>query len=207
MRYVVDANRLISALIRDGRTRREFLLTEAELFAPVYLREELEKHKGEILKRAPVSPEELDAALSVLEARITWVSEEASRPFLPVAEEAVRKIDPKDARYVACALAVKADAIWTFDKKLANQNVIATVAHLPVPPSPEGTTPAKREEKGPPAQSAARTCTVQCRRSLRPASDCECKGCNGRAHGSERPVGIPGMAARLWSFIAGEPDE
>jgi predicted nucleic acid-binding protein len=205
VKYVVDANRVVRALIRDGRTRREFILTDAELFAPLYLKEELQRHKAEILKRAPVSPDELDAALAVLEARIKWVAEGDIEPYLEAAHDAVAKIDPKDARYVACALAVKADALWTFDKKLRKQSLVPTIPHLPVPsPAGEGeTSPRNRTNKTVPP----RPCSPQCRQSMAAVSRCKCKGCGGKNHGTERPVGVAGILARVRSFLIGPTDE
>lgn len=48
-RLVVDANRVYSAILKDGATRRSMMLTGAALFAPRHLRLEIEQHKDEIV--------------------------------------------------------------------------------------------------------------------------------------------------------------
>ena len=50
-RLVVDANRIFSALLKDGETRRAILTTDAALFAPRVLRAEIERHKNAIVRR------------------------------------------------------------------------------------------------------------------------------------------------------------
>lgn len=128
-RLVVDANRVYSALLKDGETRRAMMQTGAVLFAPRFLRVEIEKHKAEIVRRARGRIEDVEGALAILYRHIAWVSDEDLAPHADVADAALGGVDGKDVPYLACALAVKADAIWSHDLDFDKQSLIPRVAH------------------------------------------------------------------------------
>jgi len=52
MRLVVDANVIISGLIRDSGTRRLLVEIEPALFTPAYVREEVDKHVETVMKKS-----------------------------------------------------------------------------------------------------------------------------------------------------------
>lgn len=126
-RLVVDANQLYSALLRDGRTRHQMMTTPATLFAPLFLRTEIERRKPGIVQRSGGTQQEIDQVLSVLYRRIAWVSDETIRPHLPKAKKLLGTVDPKDVPYLACAFAVDADAIWSRDEDFDEQDVVRRV--------------------------------------------------------------------------------
>ena len=128
-KLVIDANRIVSALSKDGATRATVLKTRASLFAPLYLREEIEKHMPEIAHRAGVTGGDLEVVLHLLLRRIEWVSPEAYRPHLARARRAIGRVDPNDVPYLACALAVKADAIWSHDLDFDRQRLVPRITH------------------------------------------------------------------------------
>ncbi|HII61103.1 PIN domain-containing protein [Pyrococcus horikoshii] len=51
MKVVVDANVIISAFKRDSVTRKILLFPFINFYSPAYLLDELEEHKGEIMKK------------------------------------------------------------------------------------------------------------------------------------------------------------
>ncbi len=126
---VVDANRIVSALLRDGATRAAVLKTRATLFAPEYLREEIGRHLPEIAQRTGISRGELEVVLNLLLRRIEWVAADAYRPHLARAKRAMGRVDPNDVPCLACALAVQADAIWSHDLDFDKQHLIPRVPH------------------------------------------------------------------------------
>lgn len=128
-KLVIDANRIISALLKDGSTRSAILDTRATLFAPEVLHDEIAKHAPEIARRVGVTGTELVAILRPLLKRIEWVSEANYGPFLKGAKGAMEKVDPEDIAYLACALAVGADAIWSHDLDFDRRNLVPRVAH------------------------------------------------------------------------------
>ena len=128
-RLVVDANRILSALLRDGTTRAALLKTSATLYAPTYLLEEIERHVPELADRIGVPVDTLRTVLEPLLDRIEWVSEASYRPFLPKALAAFQDSNVKDAPYLACALAVEADAIWSHDLGFDRQRLVPRIPH------------------------------------------------------------------------------
>lgn len=128
-RLVVDANRVYSAILKDGETRRAMMNTGAVLFAPRFLRLEIERHKDDIVRRTRGRVEDVDAVLAVLYRRIAWLSDEELAPHLPAAAAALGLTDSKDVPYLACALAVGAEAIWSHDLDFDKQDLVPRVAH------------------------------------------------------------------------------
>ncbi len=114
MIIVIDANAVISALLKDGKSRQIIVSGKFTLVAPDYLSEELYKHKKYIAGKTGISEGEVELLIILLLRRIR---------IMPNAEyknkmaEAVKLIenDLKDAPYVACYLASKCDGIWTND--------------------------------------------------------------------------------------------
>lgn len=124
MRVVIDANRVFSAVLRDGATRRIVFSTSAQLFAPELLRREIEDHLAELVQRSGLSASQVKQLLQRIFAEITWVGEPAMAPHLAIATKAIGKRDPTDVPYLACALAIEADAIWSHDPDFDVQDLI-----------------------------------------------------------------------------------
>jgi len=126
---VIDANRVISALLRDGTTRTAILSTRSTLFAPEFLLEELEVHWPELARRAGIGLEDLRSLVRPILKRIEWIPADAYIAQMAAAKEALGGVDPKDVPYLACALAVGADAIWSHDLDFDRQSLVPRVRH------------------------------------------------------------------------------
>jgi len=129
VRIVLDANRLFSALLRDGSTRRTLYDTSATLFAPAFLKAELEKHRAELQRRSGLSVEDLGRLVEEIFAQVEWVPDEIIGPHVPAALAALGAVDPDDVPYLAAALAVEADAIWSEDKGFDEQSLVPRTRH------------------------------------------------------------------------------
>jgi predicted nucleic acid-binding protein len=103
--------------------------SSAVFFAPRFLRIEIEKHKLEIARRSKAKSEDIDAILAVVYRRISWVDDQAILPHVATARKALAGIDPNDVPYLACALAVEADAIWSHDLDFDKQVLVPRVPH------------------------------------------------------------------------------
>ncbi|GEM_PF-2208744 len=66
MNIVIDSNVLFAALIKDSVTRRLILEYEGYFIFPMYIFEELGKHKGDIQKKSGLSKGEFDQLLNLL---------------------------------------------------------------------------------------------------------------------------------------------
>lgn len=165
MKLVVDANRVVSALLKDGSTRAAFFDTTAELFAPEDLVPSIQKHLPEIRRRAGLTKAAATDLLDLIVNRIRWVERSSFSTHLPRAME-LMKIDPEDAPYLACAFAVDADAVWSMDPHFDSQTAVPRIVHPEaVEGLPEGS-----------------ECDARCRRAWSDPSKCKCI-CGGKNHG------------------------
>lgn len=121
MKVVIDTNRVMSALIKDSTTRRLILTTESTLYAPDFIRVELANHRAYLLKESKMPSVDYDHLVALLLAKIRWVPDAQVESFMGQASVLT---DPKDRPYLAAALAVDADAIWSEDKGFDEQKLI-----------------------------------------------------------------------------------
>ncbi len=123
MELVVDSNCLISALIRDGKSRELICSANLRLFAPDNLIIEISKHKKEILQRSGISEEDFSMLLMVLLSCVRVIPEVEFKSCKERAKKLVTH--PEDIPFIALALA-KQIPLWTNDKGLRKQSVIRT---------------------------------------------------------------------------------
>jgi predicted nucleic acid-binding protein len=121
MTIVVDANILISAIINpDSFIGTTLLIQNANVdyVLPSFAIEEALIHKERICKTLQIDESVFDNNLNAFNNNCLVFSSEAILPkYSKVAIQIVKKIDPKDAIYVAFSLALDA-LIWTGDLKL-----------------------------------------------------------------------------------------
>jgi len=116
MKLVIDTNILISALIRDSVTRALLLFPSFEFLLPEYALQEIDAHKAHISKQSGLSRNEIDIVLSTLLENISIVPASEIKPYLKKADNIIGHIDPSDVPFVAVALSVKNEGIWSNDK-------------------------------------------------------------------------------------------
>ncbi len=126
MQIVIDANPVISLLIKPNRVIVELLfLEDLEIFAPELLFDEIEQNKGIIIKKSGMTNEEFNKFLSIIKKRISVVPEAEFLKFRGKSEEICP--DEKDITYFALALHLKCP-IWSNEKRLRNQNHVNVYA-------------------------------------------------------------------------------
>ncbi len=116
MRLVVDTSILISSLIKQSVTREILLLPFMKFYLPEHALEEIEVHKPKISRLSGLSFDEIDILLNSLLDNISIVPAQTIRLYLKKAERIIGDIDPGDIPFVALALAVENDGIWSNDK-------------------------------------------------------------------------------------------
>ncbi|MCX6778524.1 MAG: PIN domain-containing protein [Candidatus Micrarchaeota archaeon] len=124
MRLVVDTNIIIASLIRDSMARRFLVLRRHELFAPEHAIREVEQHLQLITKKAGISEAEARTVLASAISSVEVVPESLLLAEIDEANSIIGKIDQSDVPFVACALAVHADGIVTYDKDFRRQKAI-----------------------------------------------------------------------------------
>jgi len=123
MKFVIDSNVLISALISDSITRELILEMEEELYSPDFLESEIEKHKDLIQKKSDLSSMELDCLLTILIENIFVVAEETYEEKINIDDEAIGDIDRKGVPFLAVTLEKDA-MIWSDDRHFEDQDEV-----------------------------------------------------------------------------------
>jgi predicted nucleic acid-binding protein len=96
---------LFSALIKDSLTRRIILDYDGTFLFPSVIFEEMEKHKGELLKKTEMNTKEFELLLHILLRKVRIIPTDVLFPYKKKAYEIVKDIDPDDTLFIACALA------------------------------------------------------------------------------------------------------
>ena len=96
-----------------------------DLHVPEYLFNEIETHRDELAKRSGQTSDALEEALRILRGHVTEHEEAAYVDELGKASSLLGGRDPKDTPYVALALALPADGIWTEDRGLVSLGGLA----------------------------------------------------------------------------------
>ncbi len=60
MRIVIDTNRIIASLIKDGTSRKILFSEDIEFITPDFSLQEIEKYKGYIIGKASISMKKLN---------------------------------------------------------------------------------------------------------------------------------------------------
>ncbi|MFH1916297.1 MAG: PIN domain-containing protein [Nanoarchaeota archaeon] len=124
MKFVIDSNILISALIRDSTTRRIIMTSNEEFYYPEISFHEIRKYKELILKKSGMDENEYASVLQLLVKHITLVPEEQFIGKLAEANKTLGQIDPDDIVFLATALSINDAKIWSNDPHLHRQDKI-----------------------------------------------------------------------------------
>ena len=120
MRLVLDTNILIAALIKNSLTRQFFFLPDLEFLLPEYALGELARHRSKIARHSQLSNREIDLLLDLLLESVTVVPGQKIFPHLNAAQALIGNIDRDDVPFVALALAMDNDGIWSNDRAFEN---------------------------------------------------------------------------------------
>lgn len=123
MKFVIDTNALISALVRESASRRLILESELIFYSPDYLETEVERHKDLILKKSGLEKAEFESLVTLLLEEIRVLPIEDYERSLKEADEAIGEVDRKDVPFLACALASRSK-IWSDDEHFEKQDLV-----------------------------------------------------------------------------------
>ena len=120
---VIDTNIIISALIKDGATRKILLDPKFNFIFPEYGLGEIYFYKDYIIKKSKITEEEFDRLLLRMLKYVKLVPSDIIKKFRDLADNIIGKIDKKDTVFIATALAFKCP-IWSDDIHFKRQNKI-----------------------------------------------------------------------------------
>ena len=116
MEVILDANVLFRTLISPNRIVDLFFDNNLTIFAPERLKEEFVNNKEEILKKSVLSESDFDEFSNKIFQRITFVSINEYKEFIPKAKQLLGKHE-KDEDFIALCL-LKRIKLWTYEKLL-----------------------------------------------------------------------------------------
>jgi len=124
MKLVIDTNIVISALIKDSLARVLILFGNISLVSPEFIMEEVDKYKSLILDKSGLSNEEFEELVSAILNKIEIVPKEEYESNMVEAEGIIERIHISDVPFIACALAIDSDGIWSEDRHFKKQSVV-----------------------------------------------------------------------------------
>jgi predicted nucleic acid-binding protein len=120
---IIDSNVLISALIKNGFTRKILTHFDLNFVFPEYGIEEIYSYKKLIMKKSGINEKEFDVLLLRLLKYIQLIPLDMIIKYRIEANDIMGKIDKKDVPFIAAALALNC-SIWSDDKHFKKQKEI-----------------------------------------------------------------------------------
>ncbi len=124
MKLVVDTNRVIAALVKDSYSRRVLLSDKFEFFSLAFGRQELDKYRGYVLEKSGLTDAQFDVLVDALFHRVSVLEDSVVQSRMPEAKAVMDLVDSKDTPFIAAALAVSADGVWSEDPHFASQELV-----------------------------------------------------------------------------------
>ena len=121
MKLIVDANVVMAALARPSITREVLLYPYVDYYSPSYLLEEIKDHENEIETKAGKGYKD---ALGIIMKKLIIVRYDSYKEKMGEANKIIGHIDKDDVQYIALALALDADGIWSYDGGMKKQSVV-----------------------------------------------------------------------------------
>jgi predicted nucleic acid-binding protein len=128
MKVIIDANRIVAALVKHGTTRSILFDEDFEFLAPDHSLAEINDHKEELQRKTKLTAEEFDILISIISERITIIPESEYAGFFQICRQDVRDAD--DVPYLAACLASKAQGIWSHDPHFSTQNRVRVFTNI-----------------------------------------------------------------------------
>jgi len=124
MILIVDANVIISALIKDNKSRELLTIPPFTLYSPDTLLDSINKYREEFIEKSGLSAEDFETLLNFILDKVTIVKQEEYNSELEQADEIMGHIDIEDVNYIALALSIQNDGIWSDDAHFQKQDKI-----------------------------------------------------------------------------------
>ncbi len=114
MKLIVDTNKIIACLLKDGMVRRILFLPSLELYTVRYVFDEIEEYKNELLLKVSKASYELLLLKVKMKTKSIGFSLD-DKSLLQIAKEIASKFDIDNYPLIALALKLNIP-IWTNDK-------------------------------------------------------------------------------------------
>jgi len=123
MRLVIDTNKIISAIIKEGFSREILVNTRFDFLTPAYTLSEIIKYKNEIIKKSGLNENEFSNLLDYIFKFVRVINPQMYNGYLRSAEKIIGRIHISDVPFIAAALAFNCP-VWSDDKHFKQQNEV-----------------------------------------------------------------------------------
>ena len=124
MKLIIDTNILISSLLKDSTTREILLNESLNFYLPEIVLSEVNKYLPYIIKKSELSEEEIKKLLNTLLENLILVPIDEYEKKMDEGMKIIGNIDEKDIQFIALALSIENDGIWSNDKHFEKQKKI-----------------------------------------------------------------------------------
>jgi len=124
MRFVIDTNILLSALIKDSITRKIIVKSGWNFYYPEMSFHEVRKYKELVLKKSGMSELNYDKLLDLILKHVNIVPDERIIMDLECAKKVIAHIDLDDVTFVATKFSIPDSIIWSDDSDFDKQNKV-----------------------------------------------------------------------------------
>ena len=124
MKLVIDSNVLISALIKDSITRKIIFESKLKFYYPAISLHEIKKHRELIINKSGLESDGFDKLFHTILNKVNLVPYNKIKSNFKQAKEIFENIDKDDVIFIALALSIENDGIWTDDSDFEKQNTI-----------------------------------------------------------------------------------
>ena len=124
MKLIIDTNILISSLLKDSTTREILLNESLNFYLPEIVLSEVNKYLPYIIQKSELSEEEIKKILNTILENLILVPIDEYEKKMNEGTKIIGNIDEKDTQFIALALSIENDGIWSNDKHFAKQKKI-----------------------------------------------------------------------------------
>ena len=124
MKLIIDTNIFFSGLIKDSITRKILFHSEFEFYIPDFFLFELKKYKEYLIKKTKLNKSEFKQITDNLLEYIYLIPIKEYSAKLIEARKIIGDVDEKDIPFIAVALSIGNDGIWSNDKHFKEQSKI-----------------------------------------------------------------------------------
>ncbi|MCL4517800.1 MAG: PIN domain-containing protein [Thaumarchaeota archaeon] len=124
MKLVVDTNVLLSALMRNSVTRSILLNPNHKFYVPDFALASSKCFSASSIANSGIPTKDIKLLFNILLVNLEVVPQDEFLKCYSRAEKIMKSIDEKDVPFVALALCVDCEGIWSNDKDMKEQDAV-----------------------------------------------------------------------------------
>ncbi len=124
MKLVLDTNIILKALIRNSTVRAILVSPRHQFYLPEHAIDETRKHLDTVQVKTGLSEEEVETVLNIVVSGIEVIRLKDLSDKWEEATKIMKPIDIEDIPFVAAALSMSCDGIWSDDRHLKRQTKV-----------------------------------------------------------------------------------